>query len=650
MKDTKKKNFWTVLQKAFGFYRNPEYIENRLEEADVRSAIYISTATILLEIFMLIRYMFKYVFPGKCETIGVYFHYTYGYWVMLISGVLMLVYSQLYITNKLKKTKRLSRGFIFIYFSIGIYFGLVTSLNDFGKGREITCFLAMMLYVSFIFVVRPYISLIIMSVCGVGFILLVNNFAVDREGNPVHMESGNLINYITFFISLTVLTLTIYYQRYGDAQKAYKLQVAAITDELTGAPNIAKLTEETQEYIEKSFGKGKTPLFLVLNLKNFQTYNDRFGYDGGNELLKNLPPVIKDNFPDDPYARINGDKFVVLTDKEDYVDRVYLMRTKLKEAFPKETYLDIRAGVYKPTRSDVQPRKAIDRANYAMHTNKLKDGEVITEYDEKCRNTYKLRQHILNNLDEAVKGNYIKAYYQPVVDYKDGSIIGFEALARWIDPELGFLSPGQFIPILEESRQIHRLDRKIYDTVLSNMRECMDKGLPVLPVSMNYSRLDFELMDAVGELEQMVKKYNIPKDYIHVEITESALTDDEDGLRKEVEKLHELGYFVWLDDFGSGYSSLNVLKDFKFDVLKIDMVFLKNFNGNENSRRIIKAIINLAKELGMETLTEGVETAEAEDFLRNAGCDKLQGYYYGKPQPYEEILEKISNGTYKIKK
>ncbi len=254
----------------------------------------------------------------------------------------------------------------------------------------------------------------------------------------------------------------------------------------------------------------------------------------------------------------------------------------------------------------------------------------------------------MNYLDIAVREGYIKAYYQPVMSAADGSLCGCEALARWIDPETGFLSPGQFIPVLEESRQIHKLDRCVYENVFRRMRESLDAGLPVLPTSLNFSRLDFELMDAVSELEKLISKYNIPKEYIHVEITESALTENEEGLHRAVNALHEKGYAIWLDDFGSGYSSMNVLKDFRFDVLKIDMVFLKGFHGNKNARLIIQSIINLSRALDMETLTEGVETEEAVEFLKEAGCDRLQGYYYGKPQTYEEILEKIQNGTYKL--
>ena len=309
----------------------------------------------------------------------------------------------------------------------------------------------------------------------------------------------------------------------------------------------------------------------------------------------------------------------------------------------------MKAGVYPVTHDNVEPRHAVDRASYAMSLIKNVDEEPVKFYDETLQNQYRLRQYVLNNIDKAVQNGYIKVYYQPVIWAEDGTLCGFEALARWIDPEIGFLSPSQFVPLLEEIRQIHKLDKCIYESVCQQMRDCLDKNLPVLPTSMNFSRLDFELMDAVAELESLVKKYQIPKNLLHVEITESALSKDVKGLQEAMDRLHGLGYVIWLDDFGSGYSSMNVLKDFKFDLLKIDMEFLKNFSGNDNAHKIIQSIISLSKSLNMQSLTEGVETQEMVDFLRECGCGRLQGFFFGKPMPYEEILAKIADGTYKLK-
>lgn len=648
VQEHKRKSLKEWIIYIFGFYKNPSYIEDRLKEADVRSSIYLTVTVIGMEIWMLIRYVKKYVITGKCATVGVFFKYTYGYWILLGSAILLLIYSSLYMLGKLKVLKRFSRPIIFIYFCIGIYFGINTSLVDFSKGKMIICFLSMSMYMTFIFVVRPYISLILTLIAGYGFIYIIDRYAYDKAGNKVSLESGDLINYTTFFITLTVLYITIYYQRYSDAQKAYQLQLAALRDDTTGAPNIIGMEQISDEYTEKLKSEGKTPIYIAFDIKNFKTYNDRYDYDNGDKLLKEMAGIVKKNFPGEPYARHSADKFIVLTSKEGSPEKADKVREDLMKAHSKEKYLDVSAGSYIPVKEEDGPRRAMDYAQYAIYLRKHKEGFFISEFDEKCKKTYETRNYVLNNLDTAIREGYIKAFYQPVIDSSSGKVCGCEALARWIDPDRGMISPGQFIPVLEESRQIHKLDKCIYEDVLRRLREAMDANLPVLPVSLNFSRLDFELMDAVEELEEKIEKYNIPKDYVHVEITESALTESEEILHRAVEEFHKRGYVVWLDDFGSGYSSMNVLKDFRFDLLKIDMVFLKGFAGNNNSKSIIKNIIDLANTLHMETLTEGVESEDAVEFLKEAGCKRMQGYYYGKPQPYEELLEKIKDGTYEL--
>ena len=266
------------------------------------------------------------------------------------------------------------------------------------------------------------------------------------------------------------------------------------------------------------------------------------------------------------------------------------------------------------------------------------------EYDEKMDQKFTKIQYIVNHLDEAIEKGWIVAYYQPVVWADSRQLCGAEALARWIDPVYGFLSPADFIPTLEDTHLIHKLDQAIIEYVCREMRRKLDENDPVVPVSINFSRLDFELMNVEEVLENAVNKYNIDKRYLHVEITESALADNVDFLNKNILRLRELGYAIWLDDFGSGYSSLNVLKDFVFDVIKIDMKFLTNFEKNEKTKDILDCIIRLADRLGMKNLTEGVETEAEAKFLDEIGCGRLQGFLFGKPFKLDDFEEKIKNG------
>ncbi|MCR5272057.1 MAG: EAL domain-containing protein [Lachnospiraceae bacterium] len=632
------------IKQALGLYKNPPYVEKHLQTADVRSASGLALVVVGVEIWMLIRYTLKW--GDKCDSIGEFFHYTYGYWYLLIAGVVMLVYSMLFLSNRIDKLKKISRLVILLFFFVGLYFGMQTSLKDFSKGRMIICFLATLMYVTVINIWRPLLSVVLTVGIAGFFVHTLNTACYDEAGNRLAMDPGDMINYITFILILIILEVNVYFQRYLEAYKSFNLEQAAITDDLTGLPNIRRFDEEAKEFAMNSLTEGRQPICMVINILNFKTFNDRFGYSVGDDLLRKVGEITSKIFSDGVYARQDRDHFAIMTDSTDYIERIEKIRKQLKETYPTETYLDVKTGMYFLKEGEFEPRRLLDKANHAMKLIKNEEEVFIKEYDDELSRTYELRQYVLNNLERAIKNGYIKPYYQPVMWSENGKLCGAEALARWIDPEMGFLSPGQFIPILEESRQIHKLDLCIYDSVLKRMRDCLDKGEPVLPTSMNFSRLDFELMDAVGELEKLVAKYNIPKEYIHVEVTESALPKNVDEIRKAMERLHESGYVIWLDDFGSGYSSMNVLKDFDFDLLKIDMEFLKNFHGNPNARKIISSIINLADSLNMRTLAEGVETEEAVEFLREAGCGRLQGFYYGKPMTYEEIMEKLNSGEF----
>lgn len=641
-----KKNPLNWVRYFLGFYRNPPEVSQKLKDADVRSATFLSLIVGLIEIFMLIRYTVKY--GAMCDTIGEFLQYTYGYWILLTACILLLIYSITYFRGMPEGLKKRSTLFIAIFFTIGIYFGATTSLSDFARGRMILCFLSIIMYVTIILIKRPIISILLTIAISWGFHWILNTFTFDKTGAQVVMNAGDHINYATFMVSLMILEVSVYFQRFNEAWQSFKLEKASVTDDLTGISNMHRFEEATKEYAAQCLAEGKHPIYLVFNIQHFQTYNDRFNYNGGDELLIELGRVLIDVFGKEPVARESGDTFTVLTCANDYINRASRVRERIRSTHPTETYLDVKVGAYRAKDMSRDARHAIDRARHALRKLHNREDEFFLEYDEKMSKEYSLKQYVLNHVEEAVQKGYIKVYYQPVLWSDDATLAGCEALARWIDPEMGFMSPGLFIPTLEEGRQIHKLDLCIYENVCRNIRECLDKGLPVLPTSLNFSRLDFELMDAVGELDALVQKYNVPKQYLHVEITESAVTKNVQDLKNAMQRLHDLGYAIWLDDFGSGYSSMNVLKDLDFDLLKIDMEFLKNFHGNMNSRKIISSVINLAEALNMRTLCEGVETEEAVEFLRQAGCGRLQGYYYGKPMVYAEIIEKIKDGTYRV--
>jgi EAL domain-containing protein (putative c-di-GMP-specific phosphodiesterase class I) len=249
-------------------------------------------------------------------------------------------------------------------------------------------------------------------------------------------------------------------------------------------------------------------------------------------------------------------------------------------------------------------------------------------------------QYIIENFDSALEKGYIKAYYQPVIRTLTEQICSVEALARWQDPVMGLLSPYLFISVLEKNRLIHRLDMMILENICYTYNELREKGLPLHPFSINLSRLDFNEMDMLKAISDILEKYNVPATAIHIEITESVMLDNTAYFRRIFDSFHEAGFAIFMDDFGSGYSSLNVLKDYSFDVLKIDMRFLSDIG--IRSKKILSSVINMAKAIGIHTLAEGVETKEQITFLRTIGCEMLQGYYYSKPMSSEMYIEYLT--------
>lgn len=247
-----------------------------------------------------------------------------------------------------------------------------------------------------------------------------------------------------------------------------------------------------------------------------------------------------------------------------------------------------------------------------------------------------IEDYVVNYIDEAIANHWIEVYYQPVIRTITGDLCGSEALARWNDPRYGLLSPFHFVPALEKSGDIYKLDLYIIEEVCKDMHTALTTQCNAFPLSVNLSRLDFLNDDLVERINALTKKYDVPQQFINIEITESIFVEDLGMIGKFIDAFHQSGYHVWMDDFGSGYSSLGVLKDFDFDEIKIDMSFLRNFN--EKGKKIIESVVRMAKSIGIQTLAEGVETEEQYEFLKSIGCEKIQGYYFGKPIPKHHFL------------
>ncbi|MGN0364235.1 MAG: EAL domain-containing protein, partial [Bilifractor sp.] len=251
--------------------------------------------------------------------------------------------------------------------------------------------------------------------------------------------------------------------------------------------------------------------------------------------------------------------------------------------------------------------------------------------------THDMDQYIVSHLDEALEKGWISPYFQPIIRTVTNTFSGVEALARWKDPQYGTLMPGTFVPILEKTGLIYRVDCFILEKAAMLQRSRLDAGLGVGPISVNLSRQDFEMIDMAAYARRVLDQYHIRHDLIPLELTESLLVMDKEKMTSIVRELRSDGFSIWMDDFGSGYSSLSFLNDYTLDLIKLDMGFLKSFTNT--SREIMKSSVHMAKNLGIRTLAEGVETEEHVRFLKEIGCDMMQGYYYSKPLSEQDMAE-----------
>ena len=248
-----------------------------------------------------------------------------------------------------------------------------------------------------------------------------------------------------------------------------------------------------------------------------------------------------------------------------------------------------------------------------------------------------LEEYILNNFDKSIENGWIRAYYQPVVRSMTGSLCGLEALARWIDPVYGPISTGSFIPVLEESGLIFDLDMIILEWICKDLARQIEKNGPYVPVSFNISRVDFWVPSLEDNIIETVDRYSIPHSLINIEITESAFIEDISRIDPVMKSLQKNGFKILMDDFGTGYSSLGVLNNFPFDKIKIDMSFISK--DDKKSRSIMESVVRMSKAIGMQTIAEGVETEKQFRFLRSIGCEKLQGFYFGKAINPDKLIE-----------
>ena len=414
-------------------------------------------------------------------------------------------------------------------------------------------------------------------------------------------------------------------------------------DSLTGVYTKEYFYEEARRLIDNN---SETQFaFLELDINRLTMINELMGIAEGDRLLAYIGTILSEIFSQEKnstYARIHADLFVVCCPYEEkrmyqYID---LIEQSIKEYHISFEIL-LSFGIYLCVERNLNISIMCDRANLALKSVKGNYIKHVAFYDSLMHDKIIREQEITQTMSRALKNREFVVYYQPKHSLDDEGIIGAEALVRWKNPKKGMISPGVFIPVFEENGFIMKLDAYVWGETCKFIRKRLDEGKNVPPISVNVSRVNLYNPDLCKYLDNLVKKYNIPYNLLELELTESAYTDNPQLMLQTMHQLQLLGFHVAMDDFGSGYSSLNMLKDVPVDILKIDLKFLSGNSNPEKGTSIMAAIVRMAKWLGIPSIVEGVETKEQVGFLRSIGCTMAQGYYYAKPMAEEDFEKYI---------
>nr|MCR5785292.1 GGDEF domain-containing phosphodiesterase [Eubacterium sp.] len=402
-------------------------------------------------------------------------------------------------------------------------------------------------------------------------------------------------------------------------------------DTLTGLPNMERFLSSAPGFQSKLAGEGKQSAYISFNLCGLKNYNSKYGLEGGNRLIAELGKALETVFGNDCCSRFGEDHFYVITENSELIKKIKTVFDMMVPACNGFT-LPVRAGIYVVKEEDISVIIACDRARVACDWDRNTYGSRYKFFDEYLEEKVKNRDFVLTNFEKALERGDFHVYYQPQIRLLDNRLAGAEALARWIDPDKGLISPGVFIPVLEDSNLTYKLDIYMLKQIIKDLKKCEEKGISKIPISFNLSPNDFKMIEPYSVVKEIVDNSGLSHEWFRVEITETAVVDDPEKVREEIKKFHDDGFEVLMDDFGKGYSSLNTLRDFEFDEIKIDMEFVRKLN--HKSKKIITGMVLMAKNLGIHTLMEGVETEEQVEFLRELGCEFVQGYYFGRPEPF----------------
>ena len=414
-------------------------------------------------------------------------------------------------------------------------------------------------------------------------------------------------------------------------------------DAATGLLGKEAFFDEAAAYLRHSGARDVS--IVCFDVDHFKLFNDLHGLDCGDELLRYLGRALALRFSPDgaqPLARLAADTFALCATgiRPERVERILV---DISSECPNGIDAIVRAGVYRIEDPASPVSIMCDRAVIALRTVKGSYFDRVALYDPGMREALVLEREVVAGIESALREDRIELFLQPKCNIRTGKIVGAEALARWRHPERGIVAPGEFIPLIERNGLVRSLDLRVGEKTAAWIRGLIDEGVQPVPVSVNVSRADIYLVDVAAELHALVERYGIEPSLIEVEITESAYSERPDRIVAAFDELAERGFTVLMDDFGSGYSSLNMLKDINVDVLKIDMRFLDR--DDRRSKDIMESVIRMARWLDLPVIAEGVETREQVNFLLDVGCSYAQGYYYARPMEAAAFEALLTDGS-----
>lgn len=412
------------------------------------------------------------------------------------------------------------------------------------------------------------------------------------------------------------------------------------TDSMTGIANRNRFYMNAENVIKCNTDKNYA--IVVFDVTRLRTINDIYGMKVGDDVLKMIASCMCQIFElDDNYARLHSDVFafyIAYDKKGDIVKVIEKLRRKIAS---NEFEFDVNTcyGIYLAEDRTVPINLMCDRANMARKTIKDNILKFCAFYDEQYRKDMLRISEIERDMYKALAEGQFKMYLQPKYKLKDSSLCGAEVLCRWLHPDKGLIPPNDFIPLFEKNGFILKLDEYMWEQACKTLRNWLDEGRKTVPLSVNISRYHIKHNDLVSVFSRLLDKYGITSDMLTLEITESLFLDKPEELNQVLSHLQSMGFKLEVDDFGSGFSSLNLIRNIAVDTIKIDKDFLDNEISSEKGKIVVNHTISMAKDLQLQVVAEGVETKEHVDFLKGSECDIAQGFYFAKPMPLEKFNE-----------